>query len=47
MKAKIAITIDEELLKLAKIAATKDNRSVSSLISVALAKYLEKKADRK
>jgi metal-responsive CopG/Arc/MetJ family transcriptional regulator len=41
VKAKIAVTVDEELLKLAKVQAEKEERTLSNLISIALKKYLE------
>jgi metal-responsive CopG/Arc/MetJ family transcriptional regulator len=41
MKNKIAITIDEELLQLAKQQADKEKRSLSNLINIAVEKYLE------
>jgi hypothetical protein len=46
MTVKIAITIDEKILKLTKEQATKEKRSLSNMIVVALEKYLESTAQK-
>jgi hypothetical protein len=44
MKVKIAITIEEDLLKIIKLQAEKEKRSLSNQINVCIEKYLEEAA---
>ncbi len=47
LKEKISITIDSDLLKELKIAAEKDERSLSQLINLILRKYIKSENDFK